>query len=175
MRKLILYISMSLDGFIAGADDDLSFLDQVVQEGEDYGHQKFMEGVDTVIMGRKTFDWVFRQIADVPYPEKETYVITRTSRTAIGQTQFYTADFLALIKKLKAENGNAIFCDGGAEIVNQLLSEKLFDTLIISIIPVILGQGTRLFQATDIHQELKLQQAQSFDSGLVQLTYNWNR
>ncbi|MBD3275107.1 MAG: dihydrofolate reductase, partial [Candidatus Marinimicrobia bacterium] len=61
-RKLILYIACSLDGYIAAPDDDLSFLDRVQKEGEDYGYADFVSSVDTVILGRKTYDWVMDRV-----------------------------------------------------------------------------------------------------------------
>lgn len=61
-RKLILYIACSLDGYIAKPNDDLSFLSMVDRTGEDYGYDDFVKTVDTVIVGRKTYDWVINQI-----------------------------------------------------------------------------------------------------------------
>lgn len=66
-RSVVLYIAMSLDGYIAAQNDDLSFLATVEQTGEDYGYAAFIETVDTVIMGRKTFDWVWDALGHVPH------------------------------------------------------------------------------------------------------------
>ncbi|HQS34097.1 MAG TPA: dihydrofolate reductase, partial [Sediminibacterium sp.] len=71
-RKLILYISMSLDGYIAKLNDDLQFLELVEKEGEDYGYENFISTVDTIIIGRKTFDWIIGQV-DFSYSDKTTY------------------------------------------------------------------------------------------------------
>lgn len=79
MRKLILYIASSLDGFIAKPNDDLSFLSIVHKEGEDYGYADFISTVDTVILGRKTYDWVLNHAA-FPHADKNAYVITSTER-----------------------------------------------------------------------------------------------
>ena len=170
-RKVILYIASSLDGYIAKPNDDLSFLSTVQLPGEDYGYERFTQTIDTVIMGRKTFDWVWKQLSAVPHPDKETYIITRTPRPAIGKTKFYTGNLPVLIKKLKSEPGKNIYCDGGAEIVNELLKNNLIDELIISIIPVLLGNGTPLFHREIPEQSLTLVSATPFPSGLVQLHY----
>jgi dihydrofolate reductase len=77
-RKLLIYIATSLDGYIAATGDDLSFLSVVQKEGEDYGYHDFIKTVDTVILGRRTYDWVTSQV-DFPHADKETYVITRPS------------------------------------------------------------------------------------------------
>jgi len=171
MRKLILYISCSLDGFIAKPDDDLGFLEIVQQEGEDYGYYEFVDSVDTVIVGRKTYDWVVGQGYDFPHADKEAYIITRQDRPKDGNLTFYNGDLKYLVTTLKAKAGKHIFCDGGAEIVNQLLQDKLFDELIISVIPILVGDGTRLFKKGIPEQQLELVSAKSYDSGLVQLHY----
>ncbi len=169
-RKLILYIAMSVDGYIAKPNDDLSFLSIVEKDGEDYGYAKFVSTVDTVIIGRKTYDWVTKQVA-FPHADKQTYVITRTSRPDIGKTVFHTGDITELIRKLKSEQGKTIFCDGGAEIVNELLKNQLIDELIISVIPVLLGNGIRLFTEDRPEQYLQLKNVKTFDTGLTQVHY----
>ncbi len=170
-RKLILYIATSVDGYIAKPGDDLSFLDRVHVPGEDYGYQAFMDTVDTVILGRRTYDWVLQQVDTFPHADRETYVITRTARPTTGKVQFYTGDLNALIHKLKSRQGGNIFCDGGAALVQALLKEKRLDELIISVIPVMVGEGIRLFQDGRPEQDLQLVSAQSYASGLVQLHY----
>jgi dihydrofolate reductase len=170
-RKVILYIATSLDGYIAGPNDDLSFLSIVEQEGEDYGYADFIKSVDTVIIGRKTYDWVMTQVPEFPHADKESYIITRTSQAGKGKTNFYTGDLKDLILRLKSEIGKNIFVDGGAEIVNELLKQKLIDEFIISVIPILLGDGTRLFKDGRPEQTLKFVEARKFDSGLIQLHY----
>ncbi len=67
MRKLVIFIATSLDGYIAKPNDDLSFLKSVEKEGEDYGYAEFMDNIDTIILGRKTFDYVVREIGSSHY------------------------------------------------------------------------------------------------------------
>jgi dihydrofolate reductase len=171
-RKVILYIAMSVDGYIAKPGDNLDFLNMVQEEGEDYGYYAFEQTVDTVIMGRKTYDWVMKQVPEFPHAQKNAFIITRTPRQDIGKTRFYTGNLKELVSNLKAEQGKNIFVDGGAEIVQELLKEKLIDEFIISIIPVFLGSGTLLFKEGQPEQELKLIRAESFPSGLVQVHYS---
>lgn len=169
-RKLILYIAMSIDGYIAKPNDDLAFLSIVEKDGEDYGYNDFVSSVDTVIIGRKTYDWVSKQF-EFPHADKETYVITRTAKPSNGNISFYTGDIADLVSSLKRKNGNTIFCDGGAEIVNMLLQKMLFDELIISLIPVLVGKGTKLFSDGRPEQNLMLINSKTFDTGLTQLHY----
>ena len=169
-RKLVLYIAMSLDGYIAKPNDDLNFLSLVDKEGEDYGYANFISKVDTVIMGRKTYDWVVGH-TDFPHTDKKTFIITRREKAAIGKTQFYTGQLKELVSELKSEKGGTIFCDGGAEIVHELMKEDLIDEYILSVIPIVLGAGTRLFKDGRPEQRLEHLSTKNFDTGLVQLHY----
>ena len=171
-RKLITYIAMSADGYIAKPNDDLSFLSLVEKEGEDYGYFDFVASVDTVIMGRKTYDWVMRQVPEFPHADKTTYIWTWSPKASIGNVIFYMGELKPLVEQLKQAPGKNIYCDGGAELVNALLQDNLVDTLIISIIPVLLGNGICLFQDNRPEQKLKLVASKAFETGLVQLTYN---
>lgn len=173
MRKLSLFIATSLDGFIAKPNDDLSFLKLVEQEGEDYSYEKFIETVDTLIIGRKTYDYVLKEIGASHYDngERDVYVITRTERPDTGKIKFYSGNLEELVLKLKSENGKNIYCDGGAEIINELLKDDLIDEFIISVIPILLGNGIRLFKDGRPEQLLELVSAKTFDTGLAQLHY----
>ena len=148
MRKLSLFIATSLDGYIAKPNDDLSFLKLVEKEGEDYGYAKFTSTIDSVIIGRKTYDWVDREIGASHYDngERDVYVITRTERPSVGRIKFYTGNLTELVLKLKSAKGKNIYCDGGAEVINELLKNGLIDEAFISVVPILLGNGTRLFK-----------------------------
>jgi dihydrofolate reductase len=172
-RKVILYIAMSLDGFIAGYDDDLGFLSMVEKEGEDYGYQDFISDIDTVIMGRKTFDKVLSFGFGNPHPEKELFVISRKSRPPVSTEKYYSGSLAELIHHLKAAEGKHIYCDGGAEIVHELLKNKLLDEMIVSVIPVLLGDGVRLFKDKRPEQKMVLIKSTPFDTGLLQLHYRF--
>ncbi len=172
-RKLVLYISMSLDGFIATEDDDLSWLSAVEKEGEDYGYISFMETVDTYIVGRKTYDVVMKLTGGV-FPQAEMfncYVLTREKREPENGVTFYNGDIETLISNLKATEGKNIYCDGGGQIVQLLMEKDLIDEYIISVIPVILGNGKRLFLGNTPFINLKALPPQAYDSGLIQLRY----
>lgn len=169
-RPLELYIAMSLDGYIAAPGDDLSFLDAVQTPGEDYGYGAFIETVDTVIVGKRTYDKVLQMGYPFPHADKEAYIITRTPLASIGNNHFYTGDVPTLVQQLKAREGKTIFCDGGAQVANLLLQHSLIDVFTISIIPVLLGGGTRLFEQFPV-QQLQLVKTNAYKSGLVQLRY----
>ena len=173
MRKLSLFIAASLDGYVAKPNDDLSFLKLVEKEGEDYGYAEFTANIDTIILGRKTYDYVVREIGSSHYDngQRDVYVITRTERPGVGRTTFYTGKLTELVQRLKSGIGKNIYCDGGAEIINELLQHDLIDEFIISIIPVLVGNGTRLFKDNRPEQQLEFVSAKSFETGLTQLHY----
>lgn len=171
-RKLVLYIAMSLDGYITDRHEGLGFLGAVEQEGEDYGYAAFNETVDTVIMGRKTYDTVMAMGVEYPHADKTSYIITRRPGDDTDKLHYYGGSLKTLVDQIRTQPGKNIYCDGGAEIVNALLEEKLFDELVVSIIPVLLGGGIRLFSKDYPEQSLRLLSAKSFDKGLVQLHYS---
>lgn len=162
---------MSLDGFIAGPDDDLSFLSSVEQEGEDYGYARFCETVDTIIIGRKSYEKVISMCGQYPHSDKQVYVITRTPRPSEGNIHFFAGNISNLVQQLKSNGTENIYCDGGAEIAQLLLNAGLIDELIISVIPILLTSGTSLFKGIASKSPLALIGAESFKSGLVQLHY----
>ncbi len=172
-RKVVLYISMSLDGFIATKEDDLSWLSIVEKEGEDYGYTQFTERVDTYIVGKKTYDVILKLTRGV-FPQAEQYkcyVITRQERASENGVTFYNGDMEALITQLKNEPGKDIYCDGGGQIVKLLMAKNLIDEYIVSVIPIILGDGKRLFLGGINAINLKALPSKDFESGLVQLRY----
>lgn len=168
---------MSVDGYIAKPNDDLSFLKMVEQEGEDYGYANFVANIDIIIIGRKTYDYVLREIGSSHYDngDRDVYVVTSKERPSNGRTTFYTGDISNLIEQLKTTAGKDIYCDGGAQLINELLKLDLVDEMIISLVPILLGAGSRLFQDDRPEQTLTLIKSKSFESGLVQLHYSRKR
>lgn len=166
-----MFIAVSLDGYIAKPDGDLGFLSMVEAEGEDYGYAAFMENVDTVILGRKTYDKILSMMTELQYGDRDVYVFTRTPRPDLGRIHFFTGDLAELVKDLRSADGKNIFCDGGAETVAFFLEHRLFDELVVSVIPVLLGDGIRLFGKSFPEQKLKLLGSKAFQSGLAQLHY----
>lgn len=172
-RKLILYISMSLDGFIATKEDDLSWLSIAEKEGEDYGYADFNNTVDTYLVGRKTYEVVLK-LTGGEYPQAKVhdcYVLTRSPKEYKNGITFYNGDIPTLINDLKSKKGKNIYCDGGGEIVNLLMNNNLIDEYIISVMPIVLGDGKQLFKGGIDKIDIELLSCQSFDTGVVQLHY----
>ena len=127
--------------------------------------------IDTVILGRKTYDWIMAVVDEFPHMDKISYIITRTERPSIGNINFYNGTLNSLVKKLKSEKGKNIFIDGGAEIVHELLKANLIDEFIISIIPILVGDGIKLFADGRPELKLKLVTLKKFETGLIQMHY----
>lgn len=174
-RKVVLYIAMSVDGYIAKKDDDIAFLDKVDVAGEDYGYEEFSPTVDTIIWGRRTYDkFLSFELEEFPFKDKQVYVLSNT-RTGSDEYVTYVNDLPKLITQLKQTAGKNIYCDGGGGLVAELLKHDLIDEMIVSVIPYLVGDGIRLFYDGRPEQDLELISSKAYDSGLVQLHYTRKR
>lgn len=171
-RQVILYIAMSLDGYIAKDDDDISFLSIVDSPPEDYGYSDFIKTVDTVIIGRKTYEKVLTFGSDFPHRNRKCYVISRSRKGQDENVEFYNGDIGELIANIRKVGGLNIFIDGGAELVFELMKQNLIDRFIVSVIPILIGGGISLFKSGRLEQNLRLIRSVTFPTGLVQLWYD---
>jgi dihydrofolate reductase len=172
------FIASSLDGYIARPDGGLDWLSIVERAGEDYGYRQFFDSVDAVVMGRRTYDTVLGFDA-WPYVGKRCIVLTHAPPPALRHDEaFATGAPAPLLERLAGEGVRRVYVDGGA-VIRQFLAAGLVDDLTLSIIPVLLGGGIRLFDGDAVaatspgsaDRPLRLADARSFDSGLVQLRY----
>lgn len=171
-RKTILYVAASLDGFIADQEGGIGWLEEYAGHG-DYGYQAFLESVDTIVMGRTTYDQVLT-FGAWPYAGKQCYVFTHHAReTHVGVT-FVDGSPAALIEQLHQREGKSIWLVGGAELVQEFIREGLVDELILSIIPVVLGDGIRLFGQTCPRISMTLIDSTRYDQ-VLQLRYALSR
>ncbi len=171
MSKVILYIATSLDGYIAKTDHDISWLSSIDVEGEDYGYKAFMDKISTVIMGNSSFQ-VIKAFGDWPYSDKHCFVATHSPDINTDDNDItFTTDPAATIQQLKANNSGDIWLLGGANLADSLLRLDLVDELILSTIPVLLGNGIRLFNAPLPELNLTVLTSTSYHSGLVQTHY----
>jgi dihydrofolate reductase len=171
MRKVLLYIAQTLDGYIATNDHDLSFLDQF-NDHADVGKsfETLNARIDVEIMGRKTYDWMMKYAS--LSETRIVYVITHHPlhhEKAIG----YHGDFKILIDDLKSQPGKDIWLVGGGEIIKSFIEQDLIDEYQIAILPVMIGDGIRLFLPSKNEQRLKLVQTELLGD-IVLLTYQKN-
>ena len=169
-KKIILYIATSLDGFIAKKDGSVAFLDSYNNTEEDYGYNKFYASIDTIIMGNTTYKQFghTKEFEDF-YKGKPIFVFSRNPKDKIKNITFTNEEVKEFCKKL---TGN-VWMLGGASIFNEFLRNNLIDEFIITIIPILLGNGIPLFkkQDKDIKTKLKLLNVKSYNAGVVQVHY----
>ncbi len=147
-RKVILYIATSIDGFIADSNGEIAWLDTGVKNEEvDTSYDHFYQQVDTVILGRTTFDQVTTELSPnyYPYADSITYCLTSQKRENTDKIIFTDQSIVDLVKQLKKSNGRDIFIVGGASIIQPLVERNLIDEYILATIPIILGKGIPLF------------------------------
>jgi len=174
--KVSAYIATSLNGFIARVNGDLDWLDEanaMVPEGEDCGFVEFMNSVDTLLMGRKSYEKVL-SFGEWPYGETPVVVLSSKSITFpehLSSTVSHSSEQpTELLNRLAGEGIQHVYVDGGLTIQSFLL-EGLVDEITVTVIPVLLGEGILLFGSVkdDIH--LTHIRTTAFDFGFVQSTY----
>jgi dihydrofolate reductase len=169
MRKIVLFIATSIDGFIAGKDGNTDWL---YTDG-DFGYREFYNSIDTTIMGYNTYFYI-RQFDEFPYPDKKNYVFSRSNREPDSNpVEIVFSDVVEFVRNLRDQPGKNIWLVGGSQINSLLLDAGLIDRMIVSIHPVALAQGIKLFKEDDLENlRFKLVKHQVFERGLVQLTYD---
>ena len=169
-RSLILYIAMSLDGYIAGPNGELDWL----FSDQDYGYYEFIKTIDTVLIGRKTYDEILDFDVPYPYDDKKSYVFTTNpgNYSSDHDITFTAEDPLDVWKSLKEQEGRDVWLVGGGKLINPFVSQNEIDQYIIAVHPIILGKGIELFRDIDRRINLETEEVKTFDSGLVQLFLN---
>ena len=127
-RKVRVYIAASLDGYIAHSDGDIDWLDSVARPDEDYGYAAFIETIDTVIMGRKTYEKVLSFGGEFSHADRDCYVLSRTERPSEGQIHFYSGSPDNLLDQIRSRPGKDIFIDGGSEAIDLFREKGLSDS-----------------------------------------------
>ena len=173
-RKLSVFIATSLDGYIAGENESLDWLFQVEGEG-DNGIGEFYDTVDTILMGRKTYDWIMKhEKGEFSYKGKECYVFSRSVREKTEYVTFVNESPAQLTNKLKSQPGAVIWLVGGGELLHHFLKENLVDELILTVAPAVLGSGTPLFGKGGVELDLTLKRVRQFNQ-FVELSYQVNK
>jgi dihydrofolate reductase len=165
MRRIILNLAVSLDGFIEGpkGEFDWCFTDQ------DYGMTKFLKSIDTIFFGRKSYDVLLKMDKD-PCPDKAKYVFTENPDYIVKNAISVKIDPVK-INEIKETRGGDIWLFGGAELFNKLLDMNLVDEMQLSVHPLLLGNGTPLFTSRKKIIRFKLAETKSYNTGLAQLLY----
>lgn len=170
------FIATSLDGFIARPDGSIDWLEQaneLIPPGEDCGYDAFIASVDALVMGRLTFDAV-RSTSPWPYGEKPLYVLSRTlSALPPGgptSVRLISGEPTSVVSEAAKQGHWSLYVDGGVTI-RAFLAAGLIRELIITVIPVLLGEGRPLFGQVPGDVKLRLLSSRSFPFGFVQNHY----
>ncbi len=167
-------MAMTLDGFVARTDHTLDWLDKQDTVGEDHGFTKFMESVDVIVMGSGSFRTVLG-FGEWPYA-KPVIVLSRSLTQADipanlqSKVEIMTDAPVDLMKGLGERAIKRVYVDGGA-IIQSFLREGLIEDMKVAIVPILIGDGIRLFGELSKDIDLSLESVSEFSSGLVQMQY----
>lgn len=175
LKKVILYSAMSLDGFIARENGDVSWLDEVAHpEGEDYGYHQFYDGVDITIMGNNTYNQVKSFGVEFPYKATTNYVFTSQKQLKDNQdVKYISTDHIEFVQDLKKQGGKNIWLIGGGALNNFFLINDLIDEMILHTMPVVLGAGIPLFGKFENTAPIELLGHRAFEGGVVEQRYRF--
>jgi dihydrofolate reductase len=168
MRKIILQLAVSLDGFIEGPNGeyDWCFSDQ------DYGMSDFLKRIDTVFMGRKSYELMQNTEGGGGLPEMKTFVFSNTLTEVGPGASVISGDIKKQITAIKKEAGKDIWLFGGASLTGALMNLQLVDEISLAVHPIILGKGKPLFHDINERIKLVLTDTKTYNTGLVMVTYN---
>ncbi len=173
MKKAVLFIAMSLDGYVADKDGSVAWLSGDGSDENNMGsYESFINTVDTVILGRKTYTQIVTELSpdNWVYAGMKSYVLTREKHESTDEIVFTDKDVCELITEIREQDGKDIWICGGAQIANSLHAKGLIDRYHVSVIPTILGEGTRLFDKHESAAKLKLVKTENYN-GIVDLVY----
>ena len=173
MRKIVLFIAMSLDGYIADINGGVGWLGgESDGENDMVSYQEFMKEIDTVIMGSNTYHQLITELSPGKwiYSDFTSYIITHYPKQSTDKIKFTQDNPKELVTRLKTQPGKDIWICGGASIVNQLVQNDLIDKYYINVMPTILGGGIHLFDTSEKEIKLKLIQTKSYN-GITDLVY----
>jgi dihydrofolate reductase len=170
MRKIILGVAVSLDGFIEGPNGeyDWCFTDQ------DYGMTDFLKGIDAMFYGRKSYEMMMHYEApggENPWKGMKSYVFSNTLKKEGKDFELVSGDIEKKVKEIKNMKGKDIWLFGGASLTSSLLNAGLVDELGMAVHPILLGQGKPLFSGIQKRIKTKLISSKEYSTGLVYLSY----
>jgi dihydrofolate reductase len=171
MRKIILGLGISLDGYIARPDGAVDFLFMP----KDYSMAPFFKRIDTALMGRKTYDVAMQMGGIPPGSTIKHYVFSRRLPSGERNAMTFVRDTpRKLSAALRKRRGKDIWLMGGGELARDFLKADLVDELYLGIVPVLLGEGIPLFPAGFPQRDFELIENKTYSRGLISLTY-WRR
>jgi dihydrofolate reductase len=171
-RKVIVHIASSVDGYIARTDGDIEWLTSRPAPKGFYGMGKFMKTIDTLVLGRKTFEASLQMGAPFGSGGRSIVFSRQAAPAELPQgVEWVNESIGPFIDRLREERGKNIWLMGGGEIIASFLDAQAIDEFVVSVVPVFIGDGIPLVARRPRHALLELQSVERFDDGLVQLHY----
>ena len=172
MKKIILYITASIDGRIAQSGGGMDWLTGFPNpEKTDYGYQNIRSITDTVIIGGRTYREILNMDVVWPYNQQTTYVVSHHNCGEKENIRFITENVIETISELRNREGKNIWLVGGGELVSMLLAADLIDQMQIIYAPVMLGKGIQLFPEQPNESRWKLNSCKAYESGILAVDY----
>jgi dihydrofolate reductase len=171
-RNVIVHIAASADGYIARPDGDLDWLTSRPAPKGFYGMNAFMKSIDTMVLGRKTYEAGLR-LGGTFDSKSRAIVFSRHAPPADAPpgVEFVNGAIGPFVSRLRELPGKNIWLMGGGELIASFLDERAIDEFVISVVPVFIGDGIPLIARRHRHVPLELLSTERFDDGLVQLHY----
>ena len=168
--RLSVFIASSLDGYIATREGNLDWLERAASSDEDYGYDAFLEGVDALAMGRGTYDYI-AHLNPMPFGGRPVYVFTHRPPPPRDGVTFWQESPRSALAHWSEKGLGRVYVDGG-RLISDFLAQGLIDDLVITTVPVLLGDGLPLFHPIPVSTVLRLEAVKSWPSGFVSLTYS---
>ena len=169
--KTTYYLASSLDGYIAKKDGDVSWLDEIVTHGEDTGYEEFYSTVDAIVMGRKTYEMIY-SFGTWPYENKPVWVCTRSKINPMEGCNLQDETTPEEVyKRAKKMNANHLWLVGGGTLASSFLQSKLLTNISVSLMPIILGSGIKIFGELPDSVRVKEDSSKLYVSGFRQIDY----
>ncbi|RAL26463.1 dihydrofolate reductase [Thermoflavimicrobium daqui] len=154
---------MSLDGYIARENGDIDWLlENSPSNPEEYGFPDFYKSIDTVIMGKSTYDQLPELSDSFPYPDKKCYVFSKSTSGSNENVEFINEEISSFIKKVKLQSEGNIWLVGGGKLIESFIESDAIDEYIITIVPILIGKGIPLFNKNNVETLLKLKSHSRF-------------
>lgn len=170
MRRLVYYVATTLDGFIAGLDHTVGAFRHEGGHAADY--MAALKGYDTIVMGRKTWEFGRNLGVTDPYPWADTVVFGHFDDRPDPRVRFTADDPAVVVRELKQREGSPIYLAGGGELARALFDAKAIDELVLKINPVLLGAGVPLAPRLARVVDLQLRGCTTHDSGVLVPRYD---
>ncbi|MHC2068872.1 dihydrofolate reductase family protein [Bremerella sp. T1] len=168
MRKIVYFVTASLDGYIARPNGAIDWLIQA-EGDEDFGFSEFVRSIDTVVQGRKTYEHVL-ELGPYPYAEQKNFVFSR-KMLQCQHAEVVRQPVADFVRWIHTQPGKDVWLVGGGQLAASFLHVGAIDELKVFIQPILLGEGLPLVTHIGRDTRLKVKNSHTFRQGLVQIDY----